>query len=167
VTIIPDSKAIRPVDLTDLDWLFGLRNNPEFAKWFRSPGSVSYPEHQVWFKKILHAGYELFDVIEVDGLQAGYVRLEASSSSDKGLLRFEVSIGVDPLFQGKGLASFLMQHALNHRRNERLTIEYSAQVHELNNASCHLFLKFDFVKDFSELVSNGFATYRLQRNSIG
>ena len=167
MTIIPDSKAIRPVDLADLDWLFGLRNNPEFTKWFRFPGSVSYTEHQVWFKKILHAGHELFDVIEVDGLQAGYVRLEALPGSDKGLLRFEVSIGVDPLFQGKGLASSLMQHALNHRYNERLTIEYSAQVHDLNNASCQLFLKFNFVKDFSELVSNGFATYRLQRNSIG
>ena len=167
MTIIPDSKAIRPVDLADLDWLFGLRNNPDFAKWFRSQGSVSYPEHQAWFKKIIHAGYELFDVIEVDGLQAGYVRLEALPVSDKGLLRFEVSIGVDPLFQGKGLASSLMQHALNHRYNERLTIEYSAQIHDLNNASCQLFLKFNFVKDFSELVSNGFATYRLQRNSIG
>jgi L-amino acid N-acyltransferase YncA len=167
VTIIPDSMAIRPVDLADLDWLFGLRNNSEFAKWFRSPGSVTYPEHQVWFKKILHSGSELFDVIEVDGLQAGYIRLEALSSADSGLLRFEVSIGVDPSFQGNGLATFLMQHALNQHPNERITIEYSAQVHELNTASCHLFLKFDFVKDFSELVSNGFATYRLQRSSIG
>lgn len=167
MTIIPDGLSIRPVANNDIEWLFGLRNNPEFAKWFRYPGRVSYPEHQAWFKQILNRGRDLFDVIEVDGVPAGYVRLDSPSSADGNLLKFEVSIGVDPSFQGEGLAAILLHHALNQHYEEGKIVEYAAQVNELNTASRHLFLKFNFDIDVAEIVLNGFATYRLRRDSIG
>jgi L-amino acid N-acyltransferase YncA len=167
MSIIPDSVSIRPAGSRDIDWLFELRNNAEFSKWFKSPGNVHHSEHKVWFERILTRNEEFMDVMEVNGFPAGYVRLQEVSDFDADLVSVEVSVGVDPVYQGKGLASLLIKHAISQKFAEKEIFEFFAQVHESNKVSSALFLKFDFERDRLTPVSNGFETYVLRRNSIG
>jgi L-amino acid N-acyltransferase YncA len=167
MNIIPDNMAIRPVDLKDMDWLFGLRNNPKFSEWFKSPGKVRYIEHKVWFEQILIRNEDLMYVIDIDGFPAGYIRCHTVANFDGDLKRVELSVGVDPSDQGKGLASLLIEHAMSQNFAEKEIVEYFAQVHESNKASHALFLKFGFERDRVTPVSNGFVTYALGKNSIG
>jgi RimJ/RimL family protein N-acetyltransferase len=62
----------------------------------------------------------------------------------------EISILVDPLFQGKGVGSLILQHSVEYALNHLDLLEIHAWIHISNIASRKLFTKCGFVKVRSE-----------------
>ncbi|RZD47024.1 MAG: hypothetical protein CXT78_03045 [Thaumarchaeota archaeon] len=89
--LIEDSKMI-------LDW----RNESTTIPWMGSAQSLSFNEHDNWFKKTLNDPNCIFLIIESNSKPVGQIRFHLDSS-DNNYAR--VSINITQKMHGKGIAS--------------------------------------------------------------
>lgn len=139
----PADVSIRPVDLADSLLLLHWRNNPDVRKWSHDSNEISLDTHEMWLSawtsEQRRRGY--FFVIEYLGKSAGMVRFDMIASDT-----FEVSVLVEPDYQGKGIAKRAISVAINQITTDCPAFTLIASIHERNLASINLFKKLDFWK---------------------
>ena len=133
--------SIRPVVLSDSSLLLRWRNHPEVRKWSRDVNEIEADSHQIWLNTwILNQqtkGY--FYVIEYSGTPVGTIRFDLICKDS-----FEVSILVEPSFQGRGIAMGAIRTALLKIGSKFSYFTILASVHEKNLPSIRLFTNLGF-----------------------
>lgn len=134
--LLQDGLAVelRMAERSDEQWLLELQQKPGTREFFANPAVPTAEEHGAWFARQLAARDNLFAVAEAGGKRAGYVRLDRIQSGDAGL-KFDVSIAIDPAFQGKGIGVAALAFA----RKTMPAAIFNARVLPANAASARLF----------------------------
>ena len=91
--------SLRKAKADDMDSnvFFEARNEPEARKYSRNPHAISKAEHVAWFEAAIHDSSRAMFVIEYDGTQVGYCRVEGQDN--------EVSIAILPDYRGMHIGS--------------------------------------------------------------
>lgn len=133
--------AIRPVNLSDSSLLLKWRNHPDVRRWSRNVNEIGADAHANWFKSWISEqpknGF-LF-VIELLTTPVGMIRFDLEN--DKSL---EISILVEPNFQGKGIAKAAINAAIGEIRVYFPDFTVTASIHKNNSPSIKLFKKLGF-----------------------
>jgi UDP-2,4-diacetamido-2,4,6-trideoxy-beta-L-altropyranose hydrolase len=127
--------SLRLAEMTDCDWLLELQLRPETRAHARNPAAPKRDEHVRWFTRALADPDRYLTIIERDGRDCGFARL------DKRLSEFltptyEVSIAIEPELHGSGLGRAAL--ALVRKMAPGAVLE--ATVLAANSASRALFL---------------------------
>ena len=132
----------------DASILLTWRNDSRVREISLSPALISRDEHLVWFSsRFDKQSSEPFLFFEVDGKTVGMARLDlVSISSDK----FEISILVDPNFQGKGVGARILSMICETFFDLFPKKTITAKVHQRNYISQKLFENASFEKKFEE-----------------
>ena len=152
----PSNISIREVTPSDSPLLLTWRNHPEIRSWSRNFNEIEVNAHDSWFSDWISnrriKGF--FFVIEYSGSPVGTIRFDLKAEDS-----FEVSILVEPSYQGKGIAKAATIAALRDIGSELPYFTIFASVHEKNTASIKLFTSLDFQEsgksgDFLEFSKN-------------
>lgn len=152
-TVEIDAVKIRKLCPKDSFLLLNLRNFQDFSEFFLDPGRVTHDQHEKWFAKQLISDNSSFNVIEVREQFAGYIRIEKLFDTKSEIDCYEISIGIHPNFQGKGLASLSLRK-LNLQEIVPVPSIFVARINKLNTASINLFKKFNFVESKSKVLES-------------
>jgi UDP-2,4-diacetamido-2,4,6-trideoxy-beta-L-altropyranose hydrolase len=131
------SVRLRVAEISDRDWLFELQRVPQTRRYFRNPLAPTTEEHACWMARILADPDVFLLVIEVDGEQAGYVRLDRRKGEKA---KFEISVAVCPKAHGRGVGSV----ALSLARRLQPGAVFDAEILPENIASRALFTRAGF-----------------------
>lgn len=123
---------------TDIQAVFQWQCLPETRKYARNPNPPSWPEHRSWMLKQLDNKDCHFYFIHKGETDAGVIRLNRQSDNN-----YEVSIFIDPVFYGQGLA----QHGLAFLSQLHPDLNILAFVMPENRASVKLFEKAGYIHD--------------------
>lgn len=136
VSTYPSNLALRAVVASDSPLLLTWRNHPEVRRWSRDFNEIDVSTHDRWLNSWISnrqlKGF--FFIIEYFGNPVGSIRFDIRSEDS-----FEVSILVEPGFQGKGIAKGATLAALREIVSESSSFTVFASVHEKNTASIKLF----------------------------
>jgi RimJ/RimL family protein N-acetyltransferase len=140
------SLDFRRANLSDSDFLFSLRNDPDVRKQSFQTGEVERKVHDDWFLKIL-----------ADNKRFLYIILDSSKNS-VGQLRFdinnkdaEVSFSLHKIARGKGLGAQVLIAGIEHFVAEYPQIEkLTARAKKDNMSSVISLQRAGFVKDREE-----------------
>lgn len=133
--------AIRPVNLSDSSLLLKWRNHPDVRRWSRNVNEIGADAHENWFKSWISKQPQngfLF-VIEILNTPVGMIRFDLKN--DKSL---EISILVEPSFQGKGIAKAAINASIGEIRVYFPEFTVTASIHKKNSPSIKLFKKLGF-----------------------
>jgi RimJ/RimL family protein N-acetyltransferase len=147
------SRKIRLATEGDQDLLLQWRNHPLIRQNFANSAAVSNQEHQAWFQQEILSGASLCFIgyWEVSQLveHFGYCRFDRIG--DGGL---EVSVAIDPAFQSRGLASWLLDESAREVENSTSNVtHFVAKILPENGKSLRLFERAGFQK--SESAAGG------------
>ena len=129
--------ALRSAKSDDEDLLFEWRNIDELVALSYYREKVSIEEHHAWFRNKLASSSCSLLIIQVNGNDAGLIRLE----QDQG--RYEVTIYLIPGNEGKGYGSLALAQALS---QNNICEQYQARVQLGNVPSQKLFTRLGFVE---------------------
>ncbi len=124
--------VLRPAGAGDRDTLYAWQHEPGARQYSRNPSPPGPEEHASWFRGFLAREDGTLLIIEWDGRDVGFVRLDGREG------KTEVSILVSRPFQGLGFAGAALRKALEPCRR------YVAEIHPDNRASVRLFLSAGF-----------------------
>jgi RimJ/RimL family protein N-acetyltransferase len=99
--------SLRYVVLGDEKLLFEWANDTEVRKWSNDKNPIKLNNHKVWLRQKLSDANVLMWIIEYNRRPAGMVRLEKESDN------IELHYLIEPKSRGKGLASKMVELALN------------------------------------------------------
>ena len=122
---------LREATMQDMDWLLQLQRQPETRRHARNPAAPSPDEHRRWLVATLIDPARLLLIVETEAGMAGMIRLDARDG--KG--RYEVSIAVDSVHHGRGVATA----ALGLIRRLMPGAMFDAEILPSNAASLRLF----------------------------
>lgn len=123
---------------TDGVWILHIRNNEQVFRYFNNNSKVELDTHITWLAKYLKNDQNLFLVWEEDWVIACYARKDSLWNN-----KFEISIAVDPLFQGRWFAKRLIEEMISLLKKWELLI---AEIHKWNPSSQKLFERVWFTK---------------------
>ena len=128
--------TLKKADFTDIEFLFYLRNIPEYYRYYTHPKPVQWEEHINWIMPIL-LGLDNRDlyIIMADDIKAGQVRVDYSSDMA------EINISLVEHFRGKNIAPVALEKVIEKARKEKGVKTFRAHVHQENIASQKLFEK--------------------------
>jgi len=102
----------RQAEISDMEKVYILSNDPEVRKYSFNTLSINYNEHRDWFKKQLADKNLLFFVaLENDDL-VGQVRL----SNNEGVA--VISVSVSPSYAGRGYGVEIMRETISYCQNK-------------------------------------------------
>lgn len=135
----------RPIEFTDIDFIYSLRNSEDVRKVSASSGEIPYRVHVVWFDRFLTSPKSKGWIIEENGIPYGYVLLECSIAplSTAHIDAARVSIIIVPDFRGNGYASKALQF-ISTTASEWGILKLTATVKVTNISSLRLFVNEGF-----------------------
>jgi RimJ/RimL family protein N-acetyltransferase len=144
---------IRRATEGDQNLLLRWRNDPLIRQNSANSAAISNQEHQAWFQQKILSGASLCFIgyWEVSQLveHFGYCRFDRIG--DGGL---EVSVAIDPAFQSRGLASWLLDESAREVENSTSNVtHFVAKILPENGKSLRLFERAGFQK--SESAAGG------------
>jgi UDP-2,4-diacetamido-2,4,6-trideoxy-beta-L-altropyranose hydrolase len=95
---------LRSVEANDENWLLELQRAPQTRRYFRNPAVPSAQEHACWMKGTIADPGVLLAIVEADGDNAGFVRLDRKMIDSINGGR-EISIAINPQLYGRGIGS--------------------------------------------------------------
>jgi len=127
---------LKKADFADIEFLFYLRNIPEYYKFYKHPKPVGWEEHINWIIPILLEidKRDLF-IIMANNQKAGQIRIDYSVDTA------EISIALIENFRGKNIGFEALKIAIKKAKKERNVNLFRAYVHQNNIASQKLFEK--------------------------
>ena len=130
---------LKKADFTDIEFLFYLRNIPQYYQYYTHPKAVQWEEHINWIMPIL-LGTDKRDlyIITADNTKAGQVRIDYTADMA------EVSVALIEDFRGKGIAFEALEKAIKKAKKEKGVNTFRAHVHQNNIASQKLFEKLGY-----------------------
>jgi RimJ/RimL family protein N-acetyltransferase len=117
------------------------RNADSANRFYRNPKFVSLGEHLKWFGGALNNPYCVLLIVEHDSIPLGHVRLDLDNEMQE---HAEISIYVNPVVRGKGHGSAILEVAIQKAKAAGIE-RFTADIHQDNPASLHLFRKVGFV----------------------
>ena len=148
---------MRRVCKTDSRQLLAWRNDSKVRQYSRRTDLIADEEHEIWFGRKLQSApsnSEIF-IFSDSNFLVGMSRIDIAEPG-----RAEVSILVDPGFQGRGYGTRILGQTISHALDEKHLSELEAIIHQRNLASVALFKKFNFVRNYSD---GNFDNYALNR----
>ncbi|MBI2242173.1 MAG: GNAT family N-acetyltransferase [Magnetospirillum gryphiswaldense] len=133
--------VLKPAATADAADLFAWRNDPLTRAQSRNHDVIAWDEHCRWLGRVLDDAGCLFLVAWQDGARVGMVRF--NHRPDKGV--WEISIGIAPAAQGRGLGRLVLGAGVARLRDENPGAVVLAAVLPGNRASERLFLGAGFV----------------------
>lgn len=146
---------MRLANESDSGQLLTWRNNESVRRFSRNSEEITLETHKAWIAEKILTNQEqskIFIFLQVDSY-VGMTRLDALSDGC-----VEISILVDPLFQGKGIGSDILQMTIEYALNRVEFVDLVANIHVMNVASEALFRKLGFTKTHKAGLFN---TYKL------
>lgn len=134
-----DIVTLTPITDNDANIIFEWQNIPGIRKYFRNPSSPSWREHENWFREVIKSKKIHAYIIKWKLQKTGIVRLDVC---DDDLNTMEVSVLLDPQYQGRGIAKVALQSIQDMNPNAILM----AYVHPDNTASQGLFRSLGYVQ---------------------
>lgn len=154
---------IRSATENDSSDLLEWRNDPLAIQMSQSTHDVSPVDHELWFRKALTNQSIKLLICESESdlkktLKIGMVRFDETANN-----LYKVSINLNPLHRGKGLAKKCLESSVNDFsiKNKR-NIQLIAEIKVSNEASKKIFcdVGFKYVKN----IDNNFLQYMLDLN---
>jgi UDP-2,4-diacetamido-2,4,6-trideoxy-beta-L-altropyranose hydrolase len=124
---------LRAATIDDADLLLQWRSHPDVRRHFRNPDAPDLATHRQWLGTVLSQPFSQLELIVMDGVPVGSLRLDYCSEHDA----HEVSITVAPSHHGQGIGGAglgLAKRQMPHAR-------FIADVMSKNDASHRLFQK--------------------------
>lgn len=133
------SISLRKANLSDIEFLWYLRNQPDVYKYFRQARKVSWQEHIKWILPII-LEEEPRDIylIRQGLLPVGQIRFD--HEEEKSL----ISIAILKQFRGKGIAVESFKKAVKMLPRGKKTKVLMAEIHRDNISSKKLFESLNF-----------------------
>lgn len=130
---------LKKADFTDIEFLFYLRNIPQYYKYYTHSRPVEWEEHVNWIMPIL-LGVDRRDlyIITADDIKAGQIRIDYTADMA------EISIALVEHFRGRNIASMALEKAIEKAKKEKDIKIFRAHVHQDNIASQKLFEKLGY-----------------------
>jgi RimJ/RimL family protein N-acetyltransferase len=141
---------MREADPDDAMTILAWRNNPRIFENSRIAEPVELEEHISWYARSLVSDKCHILIAEEDGDPVGMIRLDERMEGD-----YEVSIIVDPHYQGRGFGSHMLALVCNCESGA-----LTADIKATNLASRRIFEKCGFRQIFPE---GDFVLYRRDR----
>ncbi len=135
--------VIRAVGKSDAFTVFNWRNHSNVRKWSHDTDLIDIESHLGWFLDWVEQqdakGY--FFIVELRNTCVGLVRFDHISEA-----RFEISVIVDPDYQGRGIARSAITKALAHLEKSHGVFTIIASIHRDNLVSIKLFQNLNFIQ---------------------
>jgi RimJ/RimL family protein N-acetyltransferase len=129
--------SIRIASISDGELLFNWRNHPNVRHFSKSSGQINQAEHVSWLEiRLAKIQSEPLFIFISDGRAVGTARLDKILDNENCL---EVSILVDPEFQGQGKSKILLDLVCNYVIENLGPHKIMAHVHHENTKSIGLF----------------------------
>lgn len=136
--------SLRFAEEEDCRTIFEWQTNPEIRKYARTPQAPSWEEHQAWLANSLNNPDRQIFVVEYDGKAAGVVRLDKEDvkqwqdlSEDLTADLYEISILIDPVLQGQGIAAAALSLLRAYEPNATLIAEVLPDNKASHALFCH------------------------------
>ncbi|MDD5738620.1 MAG: GNAT family N-acetyltransferase [Candidatus Pacebacteria bacterium] len=130
---------LKKADFTDIEFLFYLRNIPQYYKYYTHPRPVEWEEHINWIMPILlEVDKRDLYIIMADDIKAGQIRIDYTADMA------EISVALVEHFRGKNIASMALEKAIEKAKKENKVKTFRAHVHQNNIASQKLFEKLGY-----------------------
>jgi len=157
-------KIVQDLELTwrfaatsDALTVFNWRNDPEVIRFTRNARPLEWESHVDWMT--LHTAgnfnFGLFLIFEVQENPVATTRFEKIGESEG-----EISILIDPRFQGKGLGARIIQITIEQIKSRFGGQELVAYIDKRNISSVKLFLKMGFLLQSNAMPELLFFEYR-------
>jgi RimJ/RimL family protein N-acetyltransferase len=132
---------IRPVNINDSQMVLNWRNDSSVRKWSQKTELIDVDAHQKWFMDWIldYSRKGFFYIIQTKKASVGMLRLDFESKNT-----LEISIIVDPRYQGQGVARSAIRIALAEVQKKLSETTIRATVHCDNLGSIRLFSKLGF-----------------------
>ncbi|HCK03552.1 GNAT family N-acetyltransferase [Gammaproteobacteria bacterium] len=154
---------IRSATKNDSSDLLEWRNDPLTIQMSQSTHGVSPADHDLWFQKALKTQSIKLLICEIESdlkkiLKIGMVRFDGTADN-----LYKVSINLNPLHRGKGLAKKCLESSVNDFsiKNKR-NIQLIAEIKASNEASKKIFCDVGF--KYLKNIDNNFLQYMLDLN---
>ncbi len=141
-TQINSQVSLLPATLDDAKVIFTWQSNPIVRKYLRNNQPVQWQEHIDWLTKTLENPNVYLFLIKYNKISVGTLRLDKIKD-----LQWEISIIIDPNYQGKNIALKAIQQIPTFFKKAGVI----AEVHQDNHASHKLFTAAGFTKFSSTL----------------
>ena len=142
----------RTATLDDASLLLKWRNNAAVREFSRNSNQIENKEHYEWLKaRLERVQFEPFLLFETDFKAIGMSRLDIAT---EGTNKFEISILVDPKYQGNGIGSKILKMTCMTHFGSSPNSTIISIIHNHNFASQKLFLNagFEFVTAFGKFL---------------
>lgn len=136
----------RPADVEDTDRVFKWQTIPGIRKYSRTSHAPMLDEHRRWMQHRLLNTKGIFEILECGPSPCGFIRLDPIADAED---TFEVSILIDPEFQGRGIGTCALRLA------RRLVPDgiFHASIHKDNAPSIRIFMATGYCKEDGRFVS--------------
>ncbi len=143
---------LEPIALTDADWMYRLRSDPEVNRYIESPRPDSLEKMEETLRRIIEVNalerWNFLKILRADDRQPlGTICLwnynEARTKAEFGFELF-------PMEQGKGIMSEALSLLLEFARREEQLKRVEAWTHRDNAAARRLLERHGFVRDLAE-----------------
>ena len=132
---------LRPATLEDMTRIFHCRNDPWIVSLSRSQRTVTWENHQTWFKQVLNNPECLLFIINYDDtIPIGIVRLDRIHPKEA-----EITIYILKSYTGKGIGPKAIVEASSLILNQWSVETVKAEILKRNFASVSAFKKAGFV----------------------
>lgn len=132
----------RPATLEDAAQVLAWRNDPHARQFSMNSEMISNDLHLQWLSaRLKKMPLEPFFIFEIEGRLVGMSRLDISPGIN---LKYEISILVDPAYQGKGIGAQILDMTCMSYARMNLSKAVVARVHKNNIASQNLFKRAGF-----------------------
>jgi len=129
--------SIRIATILDAELLLNWRNHPNVMQFSKSSGQINEAEHISWLEiRLAKTQSEPLFIFISNGQAAGTARLDKILDNENCL---EVSILIDPEFQGLGKSKILLDLVCNYVIEKLGTHKIIAHVNHQNTKSISLF----------------------------
>ena len=134
----------RNANLLDWQLILNLRNSPGARKFSVNPAILTQDEHMQWLaSRLERIQSDPFLLFFENGTPIGFSRFDFVQDSNN---IFEISIVVEPKFQGFGLGTRILQDSCKFFFDLHLDGIVKARIHKMNTASQRIFIKTGFSK---------------------
>ena len=149
----------RLITLEDSSDILTWRNDPASRKMSNTWSIISPTEHATWFADMLENRDHIGIVGEVNGEKIGVVFMLISAGTSN------VSINLNPLHRGKGVAASLLRSSILEVQKIFPTIQqFTAEIKDTNTASMKIFVQ----NGFNMHIKNaGSSIYTLKSKTNG